>query len=233
MAMRPRQFLNAATIVIGVVAATLLDVRFGSGRALRFVVALAIVLALVNAAITLVDRARLKRLRRATTDALTGAYNAAHLDTCLAAAIGKRAAANLPTGLVLVEVDHFTSITERLGDAVANRVLAAVSRCAHSRLRPGDSLFRRGGPQFVLLLPDTGPLEAAGLAEDLRRAIATAGILEQGTITASIGVSQVRAEDTPLEWIKRAATALRKARENGRDGVLATGSRGAAHLPTA
>jgi diguanylate cyclase (GGDEF)-like protein len=233
MAMRPRRFLNATTMVLGVAAATLLDLRFGSDRALRFIVLLAVAVALVNAAITLVDRARLRRLRRATTDALTGAYNAAHLETCLGAAIAKRGSANLATGLVLVEVDHFTSITERLGDAVADRVLTAVCRCAHSRLRPGDTLFRRGGPQFVLLLPDTGPLEAAGLAEDLRRAIATAGILDQGTITASIGVSQVRGDDTPLEWIRRAATALRKARENGRDGVLATGSRGAAHLPTA
>ena len=231
MGMRPRQLLNTATVILGGIAAMFLDVRYGSAAAVRFAVLLALALVLANGAFMLAHHLRLRRLRRATIDALTGAYNAAHLDVCLVAAIENRGRTNAPTGLVLVEVDHFISITERLGALQADRVLTAVSRCAHTRLRAQDTLFHRGGPQFVLLLPETGPLEAAGLAEDLRRAIATAKILDQGTVTVSIGVSQARSEDTPLAWVARAAKALRKARENGRDGVLATGSRSLARYP--
>ena len=227
----PRTYANVTALSFGGFIATLVDLHMGGGIALRFALSLALCLVVLNVVMGVLEAQHARLLRHSITDGLTGAYNRRHMQACLQAAIERHARTDSPSSLILVDIDRFKSINDRFGHAAGDRALCAVVDCVRARCRRLDQLFRMGGEEFVLLLPDTASLEAAGLAEDLRRAIATTAILEGRAVTASMGVSQVRPGDSVDAWLKRVDEALYEAKENGRDRVLTTSTRLPARLP--
>jgi diguanylate cyclase (GGDEF)-like protein len=82
-----------------------------------------------------------------------------------------------------------------------------------------DLLFRMGGEEFILLLPDTSENDAVVLAESVRAAIAESPLLDAGPVTASIGVGGLRGEDTVESWIRATDAAMYAAKEQGRNRV--------------
>ena len=221
----PRRHANPTALSFAGMAAALVYLEIGPGIALRFTLSLGLCIVVVNIILGILERLHAQLLAQSLTDALTGAYNRRHMQACLEAAIDRHARTGAPSSLVLVDIDHFKSINDRFGHAAGDQVLRGVVHRVQGRCRKQDQLFRMGGEEFVLLLPDTASLEAAGLAEDLRRAIATTKILENRAVTASMGVSQIRAGDTVDSWLKRVDEALYEAKENGRDRVLTTSTR--------
>jgi diguanylate cyclase (GGDEF)-like protein len=220
-----RRRANAAAVIFGVAAATAIDLRFGAQAALRFALELGFGVAALNFLASLISHYRALGVRRRVVDPVSGALNRACMALRLEAAIERQARLGAPSAILRLDVDHFDSIAGRLGPVAAERVLRRAVACMQRRLRALDLLFALDAGSFVALLPETGPLEAAGLGEDLRRAIATTHILEQGTVTATMGVSQVRPDDTVEGWIARAEMALAEAKRGGRDRVLATSTR--------
>jgi diguanylate cyclase (GGDEF)-like protein len=78
---------------------------------------------------------------------------------------------------------------------------------------------RWGGEEFLIILPNTGLAEAAGLVERLRQAVVTYLFSSAGQVTISLGVSAFKADSSPETIVSRADSALYRAKEKGRNRV--------------
>jgi diguanylate cyclase (GGDEF)-like protein len=119
----------------------------------------------------------------------------------------------------VVDIDHFKRVNDVHGHLFGDEVLLLVSRLMHDTFRSTDQLFRFGGEEFVIVL-DAGSAEAAQAAfERFRAAVAQHRFPQVGTVTVSLGYTQVRPTDSPASAIERADAALYFAKRNGRDQV--------------
>lgn len=123
--------------------------------------------------------------------------------------------------LMLVDTDHFKRINDVFGHQKGDEVLVALARMLESCSRKDDYVFRWGGEEFVLLLPRT-PLDAAmQTAETLRAAIARIAIPGLPRFTVSIGVARHNPDESIDDLFKRVDDALYRAKNDGRNKVLA------------
>jgi diguanylate cyclase len=167
---------------------------------------------------TLVQRLRTLE-RQAVTDPLTGAFNRRHLDACLRTAIERRARFGESACLVMFDVDRFKDINDRLGHTAGDAVLKVLVLLTRQRTRALDLLFRTGGEEFVLLLSGTRINAALAAAEQLRAFVAASRLIDGHTISISLGVSELRDGQSPLEWLGDADRALYYAKRAGRNRV--------------
>jgi diguanylate cyclase (GGDEF)-like protein len=122
---------------------------------------------------------------------------------------------------LLVDIDHFKTINDQHGHLVGDRIITQVAAALGRELDAGTALFRYGGEEFAVLLPDAEPGHAALLGERLRGAIESTDF--QGVkVTVSIGVAHWRAGRGPLgSALDRADRALYAAKRAGRNRVVA------------
>ncbi|HGY92628.1 MAG TPA: GGDEF domain-containing protein [Planctomycetes bacterium] len=122
-------------------------------------------------------------------------------------------------GLLVVDLDHFKSVNDRLGHGVGDQVLSQSVARMRAHLRPYDAVGRYGGDEFLVVLPDCGIEECREVARRLREAIRqpmSLGI-HRHTQTVSIG-GAVEAGDPSLRaLLERADKALYAAKAEGRD----------------
>ncbi|MHB1911930.1 MAG: sensor domain-containing protein, partial [Acidimicrobiales bacterium] len=126
-----------------------------------------------------------------------------------------------PVAVLFADVDHFKAINDSLGHSTGDRVLRSLAGRLRALLRPGDTVARFGGDEFVLLCEDT-TAEAAlviadrvtGLAEPISRAVNVAG---DAKVTLSVGVAVATdPEITPGALLANADAAMYRAKEEGR-----------------
>lgn len=123
--------------------------------------------------------------------------------------------------LLLVDTDHFKNINDVFGHLKGDEVLISLSRTLEACSRKDDFVFRWGGEEFVILLPRT-PLDTAmQVAETIRAAVARIAIPGLPRFTVSIGVARHNAEESIDELFKRVDDALYRAKNDGRNKVLA------------
>lgn len=156
------------------------------------------------------------------TDELTGAYNRRRLLDSLKLSLAQFREQQIPTALVLMDVDHFKSINDRFGHIAGDEVLRGMAHHAMAHLREGDLFARFGGEEFALLLPNTALDTATAIAERLRQTIAFGNFLPQShpplIVTASMGLSLIQAHDQAIETIlRRVDDALYQAKRSGRN----------------
>jgi diguanylate cyclase (GGDEF)-like protein len=169
-------------------------------------------------------------VEQAITDPLTGAFNRRHMTFCLAQAVARRARTGEPATLLLIDVDFFKRVNDTWGHAEGDAVLTRLVKLIASRGRRLDVLFRTGGEEFVLLLPETSHDGAVTVAEAIREAVASATLLPSGEqLSISIGVSELAAAQSLSAWIEDADAALYRAKRSGRNRVAV--SRGFALSP--
>jgi two-component system cell cycle response regulator len=154
-------------------------------------------------------------------DSLTGLYNRRFLHRELAALVAAARRHQRDLSVVLVDVDHFKTVNDTLGHLAGDRVLREVASRLASRLRASDYLGRFGGEEFLALLPDTAPADAAVVAEALRSAIESAPVPADGAtvaVTVSAGWATWSGQ-TPEELVDLADQALYRAKRDGRNCV--------------
>jgi diguanylate cyclase (GGDEF)-like protein len=100
----------------------------------------------------------------AITDSLTGAYSRALLEPRLAEELARASRSSVGCGLFLFDVDYFKSVNDAYGHARGDEVLCELVRRVGDLVRAYDVLFRYGGDEFVLLLPETAPADAVRVA---------------------------------------------------------------------
>jgi len=215
----PRRVANASSLML-LVAATFLVYRYiGAQVTIRFAVTLGLTIAVVNVILNIIGRLQTQLLSQAITDPLTGAFNRRHLESCLTAAVARRQRVGAPASLLLVDADHFKHINDQRGHEAGDQVLTAVVALIRKRARVLDLVFRVGGDEFAVMLPDTNGPDAATLAEHLRATIAGTAILDGWPVTVSIGVSELQPDDSLDRWMRRADGALYQAKKAGRNRV--------------
>jgi diguanylate cyclase (GGDEF)-like protein len=152
----------------------------------------------------------------AERDPLTGLPNRRGFDAGLQAAL----AAAEPVCVALLDLDHFKQVNDTYSHAVGDDVLRSIADLLGAV--PGVA-GRQGGEEFVLMLR-TGLDDAVQACETLRHAVeahAWAGIAAGLTVTASIGVTELRPGEDPTEAIGRADALLYAAKREGRNRVRA------------
>ncbi len=163
--------------------------------------------------------------QRATHDALTGALNRAQFTEEAEQEIRRRQRYPRPLSLVMFDIDHFKAVNDTHGHDVGDRVLQAVVERASGSLRESDLLARWGGEEFLVLLPETGLIGAASLAEKLRGELAESPIEPAGMVTASFGVAEHREGESFASLVKRADDRVYEAKRSGRNCVRGQPSR--------
>ena len=164
-------------------------------------------------------------------DGLTGVANRRHFDTLMEDEWKAARRDQRPLSLLMIDIDFFKSYNDHFGHIQGDECLRRVARALGSgALRPRDFLARYGGEEFVLVLPDTHSLGAERVAARCRDALLAEAIPHPGSpvsplVTVSIGVGThtPNAEDAvaALRFIEQVDRALYRAKEAGRDAVVA------------
>ena len=161
----------------------------------------------------------------ASTDSLTGAFNRRHFMETGNNEIRRSERYDHPFTVLMLDIDHFKAVNDTHGHGVGDDALKKTVEVIQQTLRREDTLGRLGGEEFAVMLPETNMSRAALLAERIRFAISEI-IIDTPTgpltFTMSIGVSQGTEGDTKIDDVlKRADAGLYKAKEQGRNQVVA------------
>ncbi len=128
-----------------------------------------------------------------------------------------------PCSLCMVDLDLFKSINDTYGHQAGDGVLEAVSGYFLRNLRKYDHIYRYGGEEFVLVLPDTRPDAARPVVERLRKGLAGLEIqIPDGPhlhMTASFGIAPLMPDLSVGDSIEHADAAMYEAKEAGRNQV--------------
>ncbi len=124
--------------------------------------------------------------------------------------------------LLVIDADHFKAINDRFGHGQGDEALRIISRAIRNSVRGGDLVGRLGGEEFGVFLPGANEMNAADVAERIRRAIADAAFLPNGArcpLSVSVGgaVYEVRIDFSDL--FRVADQRLYEAKEAGRNRV--------------
>ena len=171
-------------------------------------------------------RVRDRRTAQNRTDARTGLLNAAAFETDIAAIDGRARCDGATYAIALCDIDHFGPYNNRYLYHNGNIVLRRVAEALSAACRPGDVVYRYGGEELAVVLPDTELRDAAALAERLRRAVQELGIPHENrppphlvTITAGVAALDVERHRTPEDLVVAANRRLRVAKDGGRNRV--------------
>jgi len=153
------------------------------------------------------------------TDVLTGLPNRRAFAAALASELARSAAAGEPLSVAVIDIDHFKTINDLHGHDQGDEVLVALAALLRAHIAGRGMIARLGGEEFVMLLPGAALDQARLQCEFLRQEIAVLPI--NLPVTVSIGVAQLRADESGEHGIKRADQALYEAKRGGRDRVAA------------
>jgi len=156
----------------------------------------------------------------AVTDFLTETYNRRKFDEVVAVKHNNVEGDRVSFSLIMYDIDHFKRVNDKFGHYVGDQVLKHLSRLIRGMIRQGDLLIRWGGEEFLLFLPTTEIEEAGSFAERVRLEVEQEIFETVGQITISLGVAQLRIEDSIDDLLKRVDSALYRAKQGGRNLVV-------------
>ncbi len=124
-------------------------------------------------------------------------------------------------GLVMMDLDYFKAVNDGHGHAAGDKVLVETAAFLMKHLRPYDKVFRYGGEEFLICLPNMDAVVSMGVVERLRKKLAkmTFSLAEGATIqvTASFGVSELDPALPVEATLNQADKALYSAKDAGRN----------------
>lgn len=181
-----------------------------------FVISIIIIL-LVNLIIANYQR---KLEAMATTDKLTGAANRHMFDVLFKQAHAQSKQSGSKLSAIMFDLDYFKQVNDIYGHPTGDVVLKKLTQTIRAMLRESDLIFRWGGEEFFLILPETDLKRAYEMAEKIREKVASLDIVFAGksiSITISLGVACITSDDSSNDLVEHADTALYVAKNNGRD----------------
>jgi len=162
----------------------------------------------------------------ATLDRMTRLYIHHYFQERLQDEIRRSMRNGTPLSLIIMDIDHFKRFNDTYGHQTGDVVLKETASVIKHTVRSTDIPARYGGEEFAVLLPDAMLNNAVGIAERLRYNIDSnlfTGPVESLHVTISAGVAQFipDCDNMPADIIKRADMALYRAKELGRNRVVA------------
>lgn len=162
-------------------------------------------------------------LKKAYTDPLTQTHNRTSFEDSIKREMSLAVRNATSLSLVFLDIDHFKAINDTYGHECGDTTLVLGAKWIKENLRNSDMVFRYGGEEFVILLNGTDAIGAELLAERIRASIANHTIafgMQTLKITASLGVSTLRDNDTLESFVQRADKAMYIAKNRGRNQVV-------------
>ena len=142
--------------------------------------------------------------RLAEVDSLTGLQNRRVFHELLAREVARSRRYGRRLSLIVLDLDDFKRINDRIGHLAGDAVLAEVARRLRSVVRTTDIACRVGGDEFAVILPESTRGDADHLAARIERAVSAEPIAKSGTLTVSAGVAELSPDDTPSDLFERA-----------------------------
>jgi len=155
------------------------------------------------------------------TDKLTNVYNRVKIDECLESELDRFLRYKHVFSVILIDIDFFKSVNDDYGHQVGDCVLVDFAKILRETSRKTDVVGRWGGEEFMLICVDTEIEGAVKQAQHIRKAIEGHKFEVVGKKTASFGVSQIQESDDIESLLKRVDDHLYKAKNNGRNNVVA------------
>lgn len=125
-----------------------------------------------------------------------------------------------PFTVAMVDADHFKKVNDDHGHGFGDVCLETLAERFIESIRPRDQVYRYGGEEFLVLLPDTPLAKAKPVLERLRRRACERAISDGETaitLSVSVGAAEAACDEEPSAAIDRADAALYRAKEAGRN----------------
>lgn len=169
----------------------------------------------------------LRLYRQASMDSLTGLLNRGvlleQLNQLCKSRDEKLAEHELPApiSLLMFDLDKFKRINDTYGHSVGDQVLQVFAQILHEELRNNDLIARYGGEEFVAVLPSTSKVDARQIAERVRLECEKSTVIahdgETVNFTTSIGITEIRLDESVDTALHRVDTRLYLAKNLGRN----------------
>jgi len=168
------------------------------------------------------ERRRLLRLSR--IDELTGLYNLRALREQLPVWLGPATRTGRSMAVLVLDVDGFKAVNDRLGHGAGNDLLREIASVLRFATRVGDAVFRFGGDEFIVLLPDTDEAGAEIVAQRIQQIYKEKEQTLRQTplrVSLSAGVAVFPIDGkTPEDLLAHADEALYRAKASGPGGIV-------------
>ena len=156
----------------------------------------------------------------AATDRLTGLASRHKLDAVMEYENTRRARYGGAIAVIVTEIDHFKKVNDTHGHQAGDRVLVCFAELLRGQVRKVNTVGRWGAEEILIICPQTDLSAAMYVAERLRQAFAEADLPLVGRQTASFGVAELTLGETMADLTVRAAAALHRAKQAGRNRVI-------------
>jgi diguanylate cyclase (GGDEF)-like protein len=122
--------------------------------------------------------------------------------------------------VIMFDVDFFKKINDTFGHEKGDEVLFEIAEIVKKELRNVDLIFRYGGEEFIIILPETDLKKAVEIAERIKKRIENHKFLINRKITVSMGVTEYKKGENKKDLIKRVDNYLYEAKRTGRNKVV-------------
>src|SRR6266516_2795749 len=179
------------------------DVRFGDDDVRRLE-------ELAERVAPAIENARRFREARqlADLDSLTGLHNRRYFYETLGREVDRAQRYQRRLSLVIVDVDGFKEINDRIGHLAGDAVLAEIADRIRQVVRSADIPCRVGGDEFAVIVPEVEVGQAQQLVGRIQRAVSSQPIARAGRVRVSAGVSDLQPNDSPTTLFERGDESL-------------------------
>jgi diguanylate cyclase (GGDEF)-like protein len=154
-------------------------------------------------------------------DNLTGLFNDIHFQEILKKELARCTRYSRPCTVIVFDIDDFKHINRQYGYNKGDDLLTKASELFMTNIRNVDILGRTGGGEFSVLLPETDKQGAYLMGQRILKIVRENIRMDELPITVSAGYAGFPEDSkSPIELIKKAKEALKKAQMKGRDSVL-------------
>jgi len=156
----------------------------------------------------------------ASKDSLTGVFNHGRIETELYNAVQNKKETERPITLMMIDIDYYKTINDSFGHLIGDITLKDFVAVACDFLNPYNiKIGRWGGDEFVAVCYDIGISELMLIAENMRIKISETEFDTAGNITCSIGITEIKKDDSAKEAFERVDKAMYSAKLSGRNCV--------------
>ncbi len=158
----------------------------------------------------------------ARTDDLTGLFNRRGLNAFMEDLVGQARSRETELGLIMLDLDNFKQVNDTWGHHLGDEVLQKVADILRHETRHSDVACRRGGDEFVILLPGITIERGLVVAENIRQRIDREFPADASgnKLTGSLGLAFFAGDDSVGDLLLRADRNLYRAKNRGRNQVV-------------
>jgi diguanylate cyclase (GGDEF)-like protein len=157
----------------------------------------------------------------ADLDSLTGLHNRRYFYETLGREVDRAQRYQRRLSLVIVDVDGFKEINDRIGHLAGDGVLAEIADRIRQVVRSADIPCRVGGDEFAVIVPEVEVGQARQLVGRIQRAVSSQPIARAGRVRVSAGVADLQPNDSPTSMFERGDESLYAAKHAGKGGLAA------------